>query len=60
MNSSEAVVALVPTGVVTVTSASPRDPAGELTVIWVAELTVKLAAVTEPKLTTLAALKPVP
>ena len=34
-------VALVPPGVVTVTSTVPALPAGEVAVIWVALLTVK-------------------
>jgi hypothetical protein len=52
-------VALVPFGVVTVTSTVPVS-LGEIAVIEVVELTVKLVALTEPKLTALVPLKPVP
>ena len=51
-------VALVPKGVVTVISTRP-EPAGEVAVIWVAELTVKVAEV-PPKLTIVAPVNPVP
>ena len=44
-------VALVPPGVVTVTSTVPAVPAGAVAVIWVALLTVTLVAAFEPKLT---------
>ena len=40
MNSSAELVALTPTGVVTMTSMVPGFPEGEVTVIEVAELTV--------------------
>jgi hypothetical protein len=50
-------IALVPPAVVTVTSTVPADPAGELAVIEVAELTVKLVALLEPSSTALAATK---
>jgi hypothetical protein len=50
---------LVPAGVVTVTSAWP-DPAGAAAVIWVALLTVKLAAGTAPNETPVAPVKVVP
>ena len=56
---SAALVALVPPGVVTVTSTVPV-PAGEVAVMPVALLTVKLAAAVAPKLTALAPVKPVP
>ena len=60
MNLSAELVALVPVAVVTVTSTSPRDPAGETAVIEVDELTAKLVAATAPKLTPLAPVKFVP
>ena len=59
MNWSAALVALVPPGVVTVTSTVPV-PAGAVAVMPVALLTVKLAAAEAPKLTALAPVKPVP
>ena len=52
MNWSAAVVLLVPPAVVTVTWIAPAEPAGEVAVICVFELTVKAAAVA-PKLTAL-------
>ena len=52
-------VALVPPGVVTVISMVPAACAGEVAVIWVAELTVKVAEV-PPKLTIVAPVNPVP
>ena len=52
-------MALVPPAVVTVMSTFPAEPAGEVAVIWVAELTVKLAAL-EPNLTAVAPVKLVP
>ena len=51
-------MALVPTGVVTVTSTVP-EPAGEVTVICVDEVAVMVAGF-GPKSTALAAVKPVP
>ncbi len=51
--------ALVPAGVVTVTSTVPV-PAGEVAVIWVSEPTVKEVAGLGPKRTALAPVKPVP
>jgi hypothetical protein len=45
---------------VTVTSTVPADWAGEVAVIEVAELTVKLVAATDPKLTAVAPVKLVP
>ena len=59
MNWSAAEVAEVPPGVVTVTSTVPA-PAGEVAVIEVAELTVKLVALVAPNLTAVAPVKPVP
>ena len=53
-------MALVPLGVVTVTSTVPAPPTGETAVSWVNELTVKLVAALEPKSTALAPVKPVP
>jgi hypothetical protein len=52
-------VALVPDGVVTVTSTVPV-PAGETAVIELGELTVKLAALVEANLTAVAPVKPLP
>jgi len=60
VKSSALLVALVPAAVVTVTSTVPADPAGDSAVIDVAETTVKLFAATEPNLTALAPVKPVP
>jgi hypothetical protein len=50
----------VPPGPVTVTSTVPADPAGAVAVICVAELTVKLVAGVDPKLTAVAPVKLVP
>jgi hypothetical protein len=52
-------MALVPDGVVTVTSTVPV-PAGETAVIELAELTVKLVALVAPNLTAVAPVKPLP
>ncbi|NKA04876.1 hypothetical protein GO307_03150 [Ralstonia solanacearum] len=60
MNWSAALVALVPPEVVTVRSTVPAEPAGEVAVIDVALLTVKLPAFVEPNLTAVAPVKPVP
>src|SRR6185312_15131514 len=58
---SAALVALVPAGVVTVTSTTPAAaPVGAVTVIEVSLLTVKLAAAIAPKLTAVAPRKFVP
>ena len=59
MYSSPGPVALVPTGVVTVTSTVPL-PGGETAVIDLPETTVKLFASLEPKWTDVAAVKPLP
>ena len=57
VNWSPLTIAEVPPGVVTVTSTSPGPPtAGEVAVIEVSELTVKLAAAVEPKATEVAPL----
>src|SRR5437016_1050771 len=56
---SAELVALVPPGVVTITSTVPV-PAGATAVIDVVEMTVKLVAGAEPKLTAVAPLKFVP
>ena len=50
----------MPIGVVTVISTAPTWPSGEEAVIWVAELTVKLAALVVPNLTPLAPVRLVP
>ena len=52
-------VALVPPGVVTVTSTVP-EPAGAVAVMLVALLTAKLEAACAPKSTALAPVNPVP
>ena len=57
---SAAEVALVPAGVVTVTSTLPAAPAGATAVIEVAELTVNNVAAVAPNLTAVAPLKLVP
>jgi hypothetical protein len=57
---SPAPVALVPPGVVTVTSTVPAACAGAVAVIDVSLLTVKVVAAVAPKLTALAPVKPVP
>ena len=56
MKRSDVPVALVPDGVVTVTSTAPV-PAGEVAVIDVGELTLKEAAGVEPNVTALAPLR---
>jgi hypothetical protein len=52
-------VALVPLGVVTVTSTVP-DPAGAVAVIWASLLTVKVVAAVEPNVTPVAPVKLAP
>ncbi len=59
VNWSAAEVALVPTGVVTVTSTLPAAPPGAVTVIDVAEAAVMVPAVV-PKLTAVAPVNAVP
>jgi hypothetical protein len=59
VNWSAELVALVPLGVVTVTSTVPV-PAGETAVIEVSEMTLKLVALVEPNLTALAPVRLVP
>ena len=59
VNLSAADVTLVPPGVVTVTSTVPV-PTGEVAVMLVAELTVKLEALLIPNLTAVAPVNPVP
>jgi hypothetical protein len=56
---SAKLVALVPSGVVTVTSTVPV-PGGETAVIEVADPTVKLVALAEPNFTAVAPLKRLP
>ncbi len=56
---SAALVAVVPPGVVTVTSTVP-EPAGAVAVMLVELLTVKLGAAVAPKLTAPAPVRPVP
>ena len=60
VNWSALLVALVPPAVVTVTSTVPTLPAGEMAVMDIAELTVKLLAATEPNITDVAPLKLIP
>jgi hypothetical protein len=59
VNWSAASVAEVPPGVVTLTSTVPV-PAGDVAVICVAEMTVKLAAAVAPKVKAVAPVNPVP
>ena len=60
MNRSATVAALFPTGVTTKTFRSPADSAGEVAVICVLELNVKLVAGVPAKYTEVAPLKLVP
>ena len=60
MNWSADEVALVPSGVVTVTSTLPAAPAGEAVVIWVSESTVKVTGEVIPNAMLVVLLNPVP
>ena len=60
MYRSAALVALVPPGVVTVTSTVPAKPAMAVAVTLVALLTLKLVALVDPNLTAVAPVKLVP
>jgi hypothetical protein len=60
LNWSAADAALVPLGVVTVTSTVPDGSAGLTAVIEVSEFAVKLAAATAPNLTAVAPVKRLP
>jgi len=60
VNPSAELVELVPPGVVTVTCTVPAASGGDVAVIAVAELTVKLVAFVEPNLTAVAPVKFVP
>jgi hypothetical protein len=60
VNWSAEPVALLPPGVVTVTSINPAAPAGLMAVIWVSLSTPKEAAGVAPKLTSVAPVKSVP
>ena len=60
MNRFPEPVALVPSGVVTVTLTLPKEPAGEAAVICVAFTTVTFVAAVPSKLTAVAPVKPVP
>src|SRR5208283_1539080 len=60
VNWSDAEVALVPPGVVTVTSTVPAEPAGETAVMLVADTTVTLLAPVKPKSTVAPVTNPVP
>jgi hypothetical protein len=57
---SATVVALVPPGVVTETSTTPADPAGDGTLICVSLLTVKPGALVVPNRIPVVPVKPVP
>ena len=59
MNWSAADVAEVPPAVVTLTSTVP-EPAGDVAVIWVGELTVKPVAEVAPNVTAVVPEKPLP
>ena len=59
MKRSALLIALVPPGVVTVTSTVP-EPAGDTAVIEVADFTVTLVAALDPNLTSLAPVRLVP
>jgi hypothetical protein len=60
VKTSAAPVALVPPGVVTVTSTEPAPAEGAVAVICVALLSVKVAAGAAPNLTAETLVKPVP
>lgn len=60
VNLSAEVVAVVPPGVVTVTSCAPALPAGETAVSWVGEMGVTTAALDPPNLTPVALARLVP
>ncbi len=60
VNWSAGLVVDVPDGLVTLTSTVPTAPAGEVAVMEVAELTVKVEAATEPKRTALTVERLVP
>jgi hypothetical protein len=60
VNWSATEVALVPPGVVTVTSTGPAEPAGLVALIEVAVLTVKVLAATDPNFTKDTSVKLVP
>ena len=60
MNRFPEPVALVPSGVVTVTLTLPKEPAGEVASIRCPFTTVKFVAAVPPKLTAVAYEKPVP
>ena len=59
MNWAVATGALVPSGLVTVTLTTP-EPAGDVAVIWLAELTVNAVAAMSPNLTAVISVNPVP
>jgi len=60
VNRSAGEIALVPFGVVTLTSTVPPARAGDLIVIWVLEFTVRLVPAVVPNLTAVAPVNPVP
>jgi hypothetical protein len=60
VNLSAATIALVPPGVVTLTSTTPAIWAGEVMVILVLEFTVRLVPAVVPNLTAVAPVNPVP
>ena len=51
--------ALVPSGLVTVTLTTP-EPAGDVAVIWLPELTVNAVAAMSPNVTAVTSVNPVP
>ena len=59
MNWAVATGALVPSGRVTVTLITP-EPAGDVAVIWLAELTVNVVAAVSPNVTAVISVNPVP
>jgi hypothetical protein len=60
VNLSFAEVVLVAAGVVTLMSTVPTAPAGDVAVIWVALLTVKVVALFTPNFTAVVPMKFVP
>ena len=60
MKVSAPLVGDVPVGVVTVTSTGPDDPAGDTAVKMVDEVALTDVAATEPNLTAVTPLKPLP
>ena len=59
MNCPAVTGAVVPSGLVTVTLTTP-EPAGDVAVIWLAELTVYAVAAVSPNVTVVISVNPVP